>query len=327
MSYIIDVNMPKSIAIGKQGENNVETFIIDYSKWFADYGDGTVDVLIQRPKDTAPYLLPTTKIDDTRCCSFTITSVELQQVVKAEIQIRYTVNDKIKKSSVFNVYIAESLDDEIDAPSEWQTYIDYITELEYKAIEAGKSSPKIIDDNWWLFDYELQEYVDSGIKAVGKDGASTTIWNQIVEKGTKIAEIKINNVSQDVFIPLEGSGAQFDEIVLYNGTKITSPVTKNTWSLSSSFGSLPKGIYYLTVLARLTSANSIDCRGYFFVDGKRLSRTTNYFNDTRYTQFNGVIKVESDGMPLQMYVMNPSTSCTLEITSAYAVKIGDVIDD
>lgn len=46
--YSVDY-CPKGLVIGKQGENEVEKVVVDFSPWAFEFGTGTISARLQRP--------------------------------------------------------------------------------------------------------------------------------------------------------------------------------------------------------------------------------------------------------------------------------------
>ena len=63
-----------SLALGRQGENLARQVVFDLSDWTAEYGDGTAELIVQRPGEDAPY--PAVIAHDGAVVTWTLTSAD-----------------------------------------------------------------------------------------------------------------------------------------------------------------------------------------------------------------------------------------------------------
>ena len=90
--------IPKKIPIGHVGENVVEAIKFDYSAWRTTYGEGTLNMVLQRSPDAIPYAVDMTD----GLYIVTSTDLEYQGAVRAQLVYNVTGNPvPVKKSDVF----------------------------------------------------------------------------------------------------------------------------------------------------------------------------------------------------------------------------------
>lgn len=127
---IIEVNPNKknkicSPVIGFEAENKVTGFEFDYSDWAADIGDGYLTLSVKRPTDTIPYPVSLTQTG-THKATWTVSSTDVAFAGRGEVQLTYIVDDKVKKSAIYEILIDRSLEPDGDIPD---PYISWFEEL------------------------------------------------------------------------------------------------------------------------------------------------------------------------------------------------------
>lgn len=123
----------------------------------------------------------------------------------------------------------------------------------------------------------LAEELQNIAQAIGGGGGGSVQWTQIQTTGTKIAEIEINGVSQDVYAPSgggsAGTGAGWANSNIYR-EEITS-ITADMWAhiADGSFTGLHVGMHYTAPSGRTYWFADAD----YFFDGGYPEQTNHHF--------------------------------------------------
>ena len=110
MSYLlINANSiyDRVIRIGRQTENLVSEITFNVQMWIEEYGQGECVLNVKRNGDESAYPVPMTIVDG--LTTWTITDVDTAKKGRGEIQLFYTVGEKVKTSSIFTISCGESL--------------------------------------------------------------------------------------------------------------------------------------------------------------------------------------------------------------------------
>lgn len=105
---IIKVRPGKHVYIGLEGEHNARQIRFDLSDWLRTYGDGTAQLIYQRPGDTAPY--PVTLEREGSFALWTVTSTDTAQAGRdGRAELRYYVGDVLAKSEIYFISVGRAL--------------------------------------------------------------------------------------------------------------------------------------------------------------------------------------------------------------------------
>lgn len=167
---IIQVNSdgytPK-LVLGRCGEKNARTIHFNISDWVAEYGAGSVQLIYQRPKDTAPYPIATEVSDGVVAWKVSLTDTE--QPGTGRCELRYYTNDVLAKSRIWSTYVFGTMAEAGDIPEEpGLTWFDQMIDAGAKAVNASEHPPQISERNTWLtWNMDSNTYVDTGVAATG----------------------------------------------------------------------------------------------------------------------------------------------------------------
>ena len=116
-----------TIPIGRVGERNVRTVEFDISDWITKFGEGLVSLLIRRSKEDVVYPALISRDGQTITWNVSDTDTAVKGIGKGELI--YTVNDKVKKGTVFNFMVSEALTGTSETPPEpYKTYVEKVVE-------------------------------------------------------------------------------------------------------------------------------------------------------------------------------------------------------
>ena len=111
-------NHSTPIDLGRQGENLARIIEIDISAWRAEFGEGTVQLLHQRPGDSAPYPAAVEQAGDV--VRWAITSADTARVGYGAAQLLFYAGDVLAKQCIYRTYVSPSLGQSAGEPPEAQ---------------------------------------------------------------------------------------------------------------------------------------------------------------------------------------------------------------
>ena len=114
MVYSIN-NMPYSISLGRQGENNFITLIFDISSWTDRYGTGTAKVIYQNP-DGDTREVASGSIEE-GVIRWNVSSEDTAIVGTGKAEIRLNTGTVLGKSITFSTSVMSSITEEPTAVS------------------------------------------------------------------------------------------------------------------------------------------------------------------------------------------------------------------
>lgn len=170
----------RTITLGREGENLARSVIFDISDWISAYGgDGTVSLIAQRNGDTEPY--PCTVTVDGSAVTWLVTAADTARQGYGKCELRYAVGDVLVKSETWRTYTADSLGTpQPEPPEPQQGWVDKVLEAGQAAVDASVNSPKIgSNGNWFVWDFEANQYVDTGVAASGGVSAVSSVNGKV----------------------------------------------------------------------------------------------------------------------------------------------------
>lgn len=116
----IQANHKQELYLGRQGENLARQVIFDVSGWEAEYGPGTVELIVQRPEDEAPY--PVSVKRQGGHIIWDVTAVDTAVTTGGRYgrcELRYYVGDVLAKSDTWRLWVSSAMETPTEtAPSE-----------------------------------------------------------------------------------------------------------------------------------------------------------------------------------------------------------------
>lgn len=169
----IAVTGNETIRIGRAGENQAVQVIWPglLEKWRELYGEGTVQLAVRRPKDTAPY--PAVCEVSENDVMWTVQAADTARHGIGECELTYLVGEKVAKSQTWATEIRRSLteDDMVEPPEAQQGWVDQVLAAGRAAQEAAERAetasirqpyPNAETGTWWVWDAETEQYEDTG---------------------------------------------------------------------------------------------------------------------------------------------------------------------
>lgn len=191
----INVHPGMTISLGREGENLARKIIFNVSSWQAEYGDGKVS-LVANKDGAEPY--PCDITVDGSIVTWMITSSDTTQSGFGRCELHYIVGDVLVKSDMWRTYTADALGTPAPEPPEpQQAWVDKVLAAGQAAVDAAVNPPKIGDNgNWYVWDFEVGKYVDTGVAASG--GGSGAVSSVNGKTGAvKLTAEDVGAISQD----------------------------------------------------------------------------------------------------------------------------------
>ena len=154
----IDLREPQGLPLGRQMENGVRQIIFDLSGLIEDYGDGTAELVHQRGKDLAPYLISAQR--DGNSLTWTVSDTDTAFAGDGQAEIRWKVDDTLAKTVILRTYVNHSITADIVVPDALQSYFDALV----KYIDDRSVSPEDLADA--VADYIEQHPIDVPVQSV-----------------------------------------------------------------------------------------------------------------------------------------------------------------
>jgi len=115
------------IGIGNQYENLATAVVFDCSKFAEDHGAGTAQVIHKRPTESIGYIC-TNVTQDGNTVTWLITDDDTSFTGKGQVQLRWYVDDVLRKSVIFPTYILPSVTSSGDAPEDVKSAVEKLME-------------------------------------------------------------------------------------------------------------------------------------------------------------------------------------------------------
>lgn len=119
--------LDRAIPIGRVGENSVSEIEWNIALWQKQFGDGILELLVQRKGDTNPY--PVALTISGNSAVWTITDTDTAVNGRGQLQLIYRVNEAVKKSVVYEFICRVSLGTAGPAPDGYSDWLATLTEL------------------------------------------------------------------------------------------------------------------------------------------------------------------------------------------------------
>lgn len=117
----------RPIRIGYEGENIVTAITFNLAMWIDEFGTGAAVLLVQRNGDSNAYPVPLTI--ENGSATWEITSTDCAKTGRGAIQIAYTAGEQVKKSPIFTIVCAASIEGSDTPPDPYESWLADLTEL------------------------------------------------------------------------------------------------------------------------------------------------------------------------------------------------------
>lgn len=161
------------LQLGRRGENAARKIVFDITDWRAEFGDnGIIALLAQRPGDTEPYPVAVT-VSGSSVTWLVSAADTTKPGVYGQAELQYRIGDVVVKSAIWRTFIADSLGTPSPTPPDpQQAWVDQVLDAAQMVETATVNGPKIQGGTWWVWDFENEHYVDTGVQAQGPAGVT-----------------------------------------------------------------------------------------------------------------------------------------------------------
>lgn len=134
----------ETIKLGREGENKARQWVFDFSRWVDTFGEGAVQLIVQRPGECQPYPVPL-EIEGEDAV-WTVTNIDTSVVGTGKAEFQYYVGETLEKSAVFTTSIVDALGEPSDTPPDaYEHYMEAMLEVASRAEVAKQEAEKAAD--------------------------------------------------------------------------------------------------------------------------------------------------------------------------------------
>ena len=117
----------QGIGIGNQYENKATAVVFDCSRFAADHGAGTAQIIHRRPTESVGYIC-TNVAQDGNTVTWLVTGDDTSFMGKGQVQLRWYVGEVLKESKIFPTYILPSVASSDDVPTGVKSALELLLE-------------------------------------------------------------------------------------------------------------------------------------------------------------------------------------------------------
>ena len=154
----IDLREPQGVPLGRQMETGVRQIVFNLSGLIDDYGDGTAELVHQRGRDLAPYLITTQR--DGSSLVWTVSDTDTAYAGDGQAEIRWTVDGTLAKTVILQTYVKRSITADTVIPEALQSWYDALVAY----IDERSISPEDLADA--VADYIEQHPITAPVTSV-----------------------------------------------------------------------------------------------------------------------------------------------------------------
>lgn len=171
IDFTVRRNLP--LPLGRVGDNGAVRMCFPKHFVDTDLPSGGSYALVYRNPQGGTY--PRVITEDAENVYWTVLDEDTQYEGPGEVELRYMYGaDNAYNSEVWESYVRHSLFEPGDAPPEYQSWLDEAARNAANAQEAVRHYPRVDDEtgNWFVWDADAGEWVDTEIHAQGPAGVS-----------------------------------------------------------------------------------------------------------------------------------------------------------
>lgn len=172
-----DVDM---VLLGRQGENQTQSVVIDCSEWLDDYPGAQLYIVALRPKEEQLYT-PIVTVDN-GVITWEILAQDTAYAGFGRAEVRCILDDKVKKSAVFVTKIEPSIEgdgEDVITPPAWALQILQAVEDARNAAQASARSAADAADSALAAENSASDAGDSASAAAGTASQLRALWDEI----------------------------------------------------------------------------------------------------------------------------------------------------
>ena len=189
MTVLKAEDYPRSIPIGKQGENGITQVTFDITSWTSTYTDGQFELVLRRPVDREVYLVATE--NDGSTLTWTVSDTDTLNCGNGAVEIIWRNGEDVAKLKEYSLHVKPSLSAVIGAaPTYVQSWLEKILAA------AEKLIPTIgTDGNWYIGGEDTGKPSRGADGTIGKDGKDGVSPTAKVEQTTTGATLTVTDGS------------------------------------------------------------------------------------------------------------------------------------
>ena len=178
------------IPLGFMGENLYTRLIIDATEVYKDNPNAVVSLAVSPPRGDK---YPAVVTRDGNNVIWDVSASDLIYDGNGEIQFTFTDSPMVRKSYKARISVNNSIFPDGTVPTPIENFLTQASEAltacgeaTTAAENAASKQPKIIEDYWYVWDAETEQYVTTGINAHGDAGHTPVITGDKTGKTSKI---------------------------------------------------------------------------------------------------------------------------------------------
>ena len=178
------------IPLGFMGENLYTRLIIDATEVYKDNPNAVVSLAVSPPRGDK---YPAVVTRDGNNVIWDVSASDLIYDGNGEIQFTFTDSPMVRKSYKARISVNNSISPDGTVPTPIENFLTQASEAltacgeaTTAAENAASKQPKIIEDYWYVWDAETEQYVTTGINAHGDAGHTPVITGDKTGKTSKI---------------------------------------------------------------------------------------------------------------------------------------------
>ncbi len=152
------------LLLGKSGESGAVEVVFDVAEWQTEYPGGSPMLIVRRPVDTDPYPVQITNREGT--VVWTPTAADTAFSGYGMCELRWVFESIVVKSRIWKTITTEALPDGNVPPEPFIPWVNEVLHAADTVKQAVVNPPRIgTNGDWFVWDTEREEYVDSGISS------------------------------------------------------------------------------------------------------------------------------------------------------------------
>lgn len=145
-SLLIQAKPGAVIWLGHCGEENARRVVFDFGLWKEKYGEGNLELVVQRPGEGKSYPVPLTIEGDTAIWTVTDADTAIPGSTGQAVLTYYFADGDVK-SDVWQTEVTESLDEPDGTPPEpYQDWVDQVLRAGQSVKETVEAIPELVEE-------------------------------------------------------------------------------------------------------------------------------------------------------------------------------------
>ena len=159
------------VVLGRRNENQARCVMFDIVEWQRTYGEGTVQLLAQRPQEDTPY--PCAVTVENGLVRWVIKEADVAMPGEGKAELRYYVGETVAVSDTYRTWVLPSLGEAgSEPPAPEQSWVETVLQAARDAEQSAQNARNAVtqtitigESGNWFIDGE-----DTGVRASGSQG-------------------------------------------------------------------------------------------------------------------------------------------------------------